>query len=129
MDDLEHFYLSSKESREMIEFLAQKRKIKNYKRKSSDELFQAIKENKDNEQQSKNKKIMDIIREKLINFLRIESKEIRKNFYNIEKRTNNYIQYKVIYKNPSHTTIHYLFLYLIINIIYNFSKTFCLSIV
>ena len=29
---------------------------------------------------------MDIIREKLNNFLRIESKEIRKNFYNIEKR-------------------------------------------
>ena len=29
---------------------------------------------------------MDIIREKLNNFLRIESKEIRKNFYNIEKK-------------------------------------------
>ena len=29
---------------------------------------------------------MDLIREKLNNFLRIESKEIRKNFYNIEKR-------------------------------------------
>ena len=35
----------------MIEFLAKKRKIKNYKCKSSDELLQAIKENKDNEQQ------------------------------------------------------------------------------
>ena len=91
MDDLEHFYLSPKESREMIEFRAKKRKIKNYKRKSSDELLQAIKENKDKEQQCKNKKIMDIIREKLIIFLRIESKEIRKNFYNIEKGTNNYI--------------------------------------
>ena len=33
MDDSEHFYLSSKESRDMIEFLAKKRKIKNYKRK------------------------------------------------------------------------------------------------
>ena len=71
MDDLKHFYLSPKESREMIEFLAKKRKIKNYKRKSSGELLQAIKENKDKEQQSKIKKIMDIIREKLINFLRI----------------------------------------------------------
>ena len=69
----------------MTEFLAKKRKIKNYKRKSSDELLQAIKENKDSEQQPKNKKRMDIIREKLNNFLRIESKEIRKNFYNIEK--------------------------------------------
>ena len=82
--DLTHFYLSPKESRDMIEFLAKKRKIKNYKCKSSNELLQSIKENK--EQQSRNKKRMDIIREKLNNFLRIESKEIRKNFYNIEKR-------------------------------------------
>ena len=43
MDDLEHFYLSLKESRDMIELLAKKRKIKNYKRKSSIELLQAIK--------------------------------------------------------------------------------------
>ena len=43
----------------MIGFLAKKRKIKKYKRKSSDELLQAIKENK--EQQSRNKKGMDII--------------------------------------------------------------------
>ena len=106
MDDLEHFYLSPKESREMIEFLAKKRKIKNYKRKSSNELLQTIKENKDKEQQPKNMKIMDIIREKLINSLRIESKEIRKNFYNIEKRTNNYIQYKIIHKSSSQTTIY-----------------------
>ena len=49
MDDLEHFYLSPKESRDMIEFVAKKRKIKNYKRKSSDELLQAIKENNDKE--------------------------------------------------------------------------------
>ena len=85
--DLTHFYLSPKESRNMIEFLAKKRKIKNYKRKSSDELLQSIKENK--EQQSRNKKRMDIIREKLNNFLRIESKEIRENFYNIEKRNQS----------------------------------------
>ena len=31
----------------MIEFLAKKRKIKNYKRKSSNELLQSIKENKE----------------------------------------------------------------------------------
>ena len=112
MDDLEHFYLSTKESRDMIEFLAKKRKIKNYKRKWSDELLQAIKENKDKEQKSKNKKIMDIIRQKLINFLRIESKEIRKNFYNIEKRTNNYIQYKIIHKNSLQTTIYTIHFYI-----------------
>ena len=57
--DLTHLYLSPKESRDMIEFLAKKRKIKNYKRKLSDELLQSIKENK--EQQSRNKKRMDII--------------------------------------------------------------------
>ena len=74
--------------------------------------MQAIKQNKDKEQQSKNKKTMGIIREKLINFFRIESKEIRKNFYNIEKRTNNYIQYKVIHKNPSQTTIYTIYFYI-----------------
>ena len=160
MDDLEHFYLSPKESRDMIEFLAKKRKIKNYKRKSSNELLQAIKENKDKEQQSRNKKRMDIIREKLNNFLRIEPKEIRKNFYNIEKRNqfdskrtnkyldeldekilnlneyyydeyeykrinsirnlfkssidkpDNYIEYKIIHKDPLHTTIYTIYFYI-----------------
>ena len=33
--NLEHFYLSREESRDMIKFLAKKRKIKNYKHKSS----------------------------------------------------------------------------------------------
>ena len=98
MENLEHFYLSREESRDVIEFLAKKRKIKNYKRKSSDELLN-IKENKDNEQQPKNKKRMDIIREKFKdlshNFFRIESKEIRKNFNNIEKR-NHLIQKELI---------------------------------
>ena len=112
MDDLEHFHLSPKESRDMIEFFAKKRKIKNYKRKSSNELLQAIKENKDKEQQYKNKKRMDIIRENLNNFIKIESKEIRKNFYNIEKRTNNYIQYKIIYKNSLYTLLYTLFIFI-----------------
>ena len=49
---------------------------------------------------------MDITREKVINFLKIESKQIRKNFYNIEKRANNYIQYKIIHKNSSRTTVY-----------------------
>ena len=86
----------------MIKFLAKKRKIKNYKRKSSNELLQAIKENKDSKQQSRNKKGIDIIREKLKdlghNFFKIELKEIRKNFYNTvkrnqfdSKRTNKYL--------------------------------------
>ena len=89
MDDSKQFYLSPKELRDMTEFLAKKRKIKNYKCKSNNELLQAIKENKDKEQQSRNKERMDIIKEKLNNFPRIESKEIRKNFYNIKKGTNS----------------------------------------
>ena len=55
---------------------------------------------------------MDIIREKLNNFLRIESKEIRKNFYNIGKRTNNYIQYKMFHKNSSQTTLYNIYFYI-----------------
>ena len=60
--------LSLEESRDIIEFLTQKRDIKNYKRKSSNELLHVIKENKNNQQQkikSKNKERIDIITEKL----------------------------------------------------------------
>ena len=38
--------LSQEESRDIIEFLARKRNIKNYKHKSSNELLQTIKEKK-----------------------------------------------------------------------------------
>ena len=83
--------LSLEESRDVIEFLVRKRNIKNYKRKSSNELLHAIKEN--NQQQkikSKNKKRIDIIREELkessCKLSRSELKEIKKNLYNIEKK-------------------------------------------
>ena len=82
--------LSSEESRDIIEFLARKRNIKNYKRKSSNELVRTIKENKNNQQQSKNKKIIDIIRKELkesdYKLSKSELKEIKKNLYNIEKK-------------------------------------------
>ena len=82
--------LSSEESRDIIEFLARKRNIKNYKCKSSNELLCAIKENKNNQQESKNKKKIDIIREELkesdYKLSKSELKEIKKNLYNIEKR-------------------------------------------
>ena len=75
--------LSQEESRDIIEFLAKKRNIKNYKRKSSYELLQTIKENKINKQQSKNKKRIDIIREELkdlsYKLSRSELKNIKKN--------------------------------------------------
>ena len=83
--------LSLEESRDIIEFLAKTRNIKNYKRKSSNELLHAIKEN--NQQQkikSKNKKRIDTIREELkessYKLSRSELKEIKKKLYNIEKR-------------------------------------------
>ena len=82
--------LSHEESRDIIEFLAKKRNIKNYKRKSSNEMLCAIKENNNNLQQSKNKKRIDIIREELkdlsYKLSRSELKEIKKNLYNKEKR-------------------------------------------
>ena len=82
--------LSLEESRDITEFLAKKRNIKNYKRKSSNELLRDIKENKSNQKQSKNKEKIDIIREELkklsYKFSKSELREIKKNFYNIEKR-------------------------------------------
>ena len=97
--------LSLEESRDIIEFLAKKRNIKNYKRKSSNELLRAVTENKNNQQQkikSKNKERIDIIREELkelsYKLSKSELKEIKKNLYNIEKRnqfeskkTNKYL--------------------------------------
>ena len=66
------------------------RNIKNCKRKSNDKLLQAIKENKNNKQQSKNKEIIDDIRKDLKDLShklsRRELKEIKKKLYNIEKR-------------------------------------------
>ena len=65
-------YLSKEESKDIIEFLAKKRNIKNYKSKSSDKLYRIFKK------QSKNKKRIDDIRDEL--------KDPTYNFYNIEKR-------------------------------------------
>ena len=59
--------LSKEDSRDIIELLARKRNVKNYKRKSNDKLLQAIKENKTNKQQPKNKKRIDSIRKDLKN--------------------------------------------------------------
>ena len=56
---------SQEELRVIIEFVVKKRNIKNYKHKSSNKLLEAIKENKVNQKQSKNKEIIDNIREDL----------------------------------------------------------------
>ena len=80
-------YLSEEESKDIIEFLAKKRNIKNYKSKSSDRLYKIFKK------QSKNKKRIDDIRDELkdpiYNISKSELKEIKKTLYNIEKRKKN----------------------------------------
>ena len=76
-------YLSKEESKDIIELLAKKRNIKNYKSKSSDRLYNIFKK------QSKNKKRIDNIREELKNpkyISKSESKDIKRNLYNIEKQ-------------------------------------------
>ena len=79
--NLGDLYLSKEESKDIIELLAKKRNIKNYKNKSSDNIFK---------KQSKNKKRIDDIREELknpkYNISKSESKNIQRNLYNIEKQ-------------------------------------------
>ena len=78
-------YLSKEESKVIIELLAKKRNIKNYKSKSSDRLYNIFKK------QSKNKKRIDDIREELknpkYNISKSELKDIKRNLYNIEKQS------------------------------------------
>ena len=80
-------YLSKKESRNIIEFLAKLRNINNYNSKSNDRLHEIFKE------QSKNEERIDNIREDLkdlsYKLSKSELKEIKTNLYNIEKRKNN----------------------------------------
>ena len=77
-------YLSREESKDIIEFLAKKRNIKNYKSKSSNRLYRIFKK------QSKNKKRIDDIRVELMdatyNISKSELKEIKKTLYNVEKK-------------------------------------------
>ena len=87
--NLADWNLSKEDSRDIIELLVKKRNIKKYKRKSSNELLQAIKENKNNKQRSKNKEKIDDIRKDLKDLSHKLSRselEIRETLYNIEKR-------------------------------------------
>ena len=81
---LANLTLSQEESRDIIEFLAKKQNIKNYKRKSDNKLLRTIKRN------NQNRKRIDTIKEELkessYKFSRSELKEIKKNLYNIERR-------------------------------------------
>ena len=82
-------YLSREESKDIIEFLAKKRNIKNYKSKSSNRLYRIFKK------QSKNKKRIDDIRDELMdatyNISKSELKEIKKTLYNVEKKKKKLI--------------------------------------
>ena len=90
-------YLSKEESNDIIELLAKKRNIKNYKRKSSNRLYNIFKK------QSKNKKRIDDIREELknlkYNISKSESKNIKRNLYNIEKQRKISLQKTSKYLN------------------------------
>ena len=76
--------MSKEESKDIIELLTKKRNFKNYKSKSNDKLYNIFKK------QSKNKKWIDDIREEIknptYNILKSESKDIKRNLYNIEKQ-------------------------------------------
>ena len=65
-------YLTKEESKNLIEFLAKMRNIKDYKSKSSDRLYKIFKK------QSKNKEIIDNIKDELkiqhIIFLKVNQK-------------------------------------------------------
>ena len=81
---LEDLYLSKDELKDVMQLVAKKRNIKNYKNKSSNRLDKMFKK------QSKNKKRIDDIKDELknptYNVSKSESKDIKRTLYNIEKR-------------------------------------------
>ena len=90
--------LSLEESRYIIEFLARKRNVNNYKDKSNDELLHALKESekqeksKNNQQQikSKNKERIEVIREQFkelaYKLSKSELKEIKRRLYMLKNK-------------------------------------------
>ena len=77
-------YLPKNELNDIVQLVAKKRHIEDYKNKSNDSLYKIFKK------QSKNKERKDNIREELENPLynisRKESKDIKSTLYNTEKR-------------------------------------------
>ena len=82
--NLEDLYLSKDELKEVMQLVAKKRNIKNCKNKSTNRLYKICKK------KSKNKKIIDDIKDELknpiYNISKSESKDIKRTLYNIEKR-------------------------------------------
>ena len=87
-------YLSKKESRNIIEFLAKTRNINDYKNKSNDRLHEIFKK------QSKNKERIDNIREDLKDLsykpAKSELKGIKTNLYKYRKKKKKLAQKKLI---------------------------------
>ena len=86
--------LSSEESTHIIEFLAQKRGVSNYKRNSNNELLNTLKNDESKNKQlqiiSKNKERIRTIRGELkelsYKLSKSELKEIKKRLYNVENK-------------------------------------------
>ena len=81
---LEDLCLSKDELKHVMQLVAKKRNIKNYKNKLSNRLYKIFKK------QSKNKKRIDEIKDELKNTIynisKSESKDIKRTLYNIEQR-------------------------------------------
>ena len=77
-------YLSKEESKDIIEFLAKKRNIKNYKSKSNDRLYNIFK--KQSKNKKKNRSCKRLLKDPTYNISKSKLKEIKKTFYNIQKR-------------------------------------------
>ena len=82
---LEDLFLSKDELKDIMQLVAKKRNIKNYKNKSSNRLYKIFKK------QSKNKRRIDDIRDELkdptYNIPKSELKDIKRILYNVEKRS------------------------------------------
>ena len=86
MENIKHidFYISKEESKDIIELLAKKRNIKDYKSKSSDRLRKIFKKQSKNRERISN--IKDELKNPTYNIAKSESKDIKRTIYNIEKR-------------------------------------------
>ena len=82
---LKNLFLSSEESRDLVEFLAQKRGIIDYGNMSNDELSRALKASV-NKDKTRIDEIREEIKELGHKLSRQELKEIKKNLYEIENK-------------------------------------------
>ena len=82
---LRNLFLSSDESRDLVELLAQKRGIQGYENMSNDELSHVLKVS-ENENYVRIEKIREENKKLSHKFSRQELKEIKKNLYKIENK-------------------------------------------